>query len=129
MNETSLSSRNILVVEDEYILANELSWALEEEGATVLGPVATLEDALDFIRSEENIDGVLLDLNLQGKLAFAAAELLLQRSVPFLFTTGYDKSIIPGKLAHIRHCEKPVEPGDVTRLLAELIESSPEHAV
>ena len=39
--QPSLTGRRVLVVEDEYFLADDLSRALAQLGADVLGPVAT----------------------------------------------------------------------------------------
>lgn len=108
MPEQPLRGCRILVVEDEYMLADELSIELSDADAIVLGPAGTLEDALDLIRSEPRIDGAILDLNLRGEAAFPAADLLVERGVPFIFTTGYDQSSIPSRFADIVRCEKPV---------------------
>ena len=50
MPEPTLRDRRILVVEDEYMLAEELRSDLSERGATVIGPVGTLAAALDLLR-------------------------------------------------------------------------------
>jgi hypothetical protein len=42
---SDLSKLRILIVEDEYYVADDLARVLGERGATVLGPVATLEEA------------------------------------------------------------------------------------
>jgi hypothetical protein len=44
--EQILRDCRILVVEDEYMLADELGTELSEAGAIILGPVGTLEDSL-----------------------------------------------------------------------------------
>jgi hypothetical protein len=39
----------ILVVEDEYFLADDIARALTGAGASVLGPVPTAEEAVDLV--------------------------------------------------------------------------------
>ena len=51
MGEPTLRDCHILVVEDEYMLADELRAELDEAGAIVLGPVGTLESALTIIKA------------------------------------------------------------------------------
>jgi DNA-binding NtrC family response regulator len=109
MAEPMLRGRHILVVEDEYLLAEELMTVLEERQATVLGPVGRLGDALDLVGSATRIDGAILDVNLCGEMAFPIADALAARSVPFLFTTGYDRSAIPSRFASALQLEKPLQ--------------------
>ncbi len=109
MAEPMLLGRHILIVEDEYLLAEELMTVLEERQATVLGPVGRLGDALDLAGSAARIDGAILDVNLCGEMAFPIADALAARSVPFLFTTGYDRSAIPSRFAFAVQLEKPLQ--------------------
>ena len=57
MTDRILHGRRILVVEDEYMLAADLEMELLDAGAIVLGPFGTLETAIEFIRTEQEIDG------------------------------------------------------------------------
>lgn len=117
MVEFTLRHRRILVVEDEYMLADELQMELDEAGAIVLGPFATLAKAIDLITREQDIDGAILDVNLGGELVYPAARLLLDRGTPFIFTTGYDAAAIPASFAKILRCEKPVNIASVMRAI------------
>ncbi|MGJ4887615.1 response regulator [Bradyrhizobium sp. HKCCYLR20261] len=108
MPERPLRDRHILIVEDEYMLADELRRELGGAGATVLGPVGTVAEALVLANSQARIDGAVLDVNLRGEMAFPVADLLVERGVPFVFTTGYDESIIPDRFAEILRYEKPI---------------------
>ncbi len=89
----SLDGLRVLVVEDELLVAIEIQSLLDDLGCEVVGPVATVREALDVIRGQE-LDGAVLDVNLQGEHAYAAAEALRARSVPFVFVTGYTN--LPG---------------------------------
>lgn len=122
MAERSLRGCRILVVEDEYMLADELEMELDDAGAVVIGPAGTVKDALTLIKSEQRLDGAVLDVSLRGDLVFPAADLLVEREVPFLFTTGYDASTIPGRFQQIIRCEKPVNIKKIALALGKLID-------
>ena len=117
MPEPTLRGCRILVVEDEYLLADELQSALEDAGAVVVGPVGTLENAIALIESGQSIDGAILDVNLRGEMAFSAADLLMERGLPFIFTTGYDLSALPPRFANVARCEKPIS---ITKMAAAI---------
>lgn len=113
-----LRDRRLLVVEDEYIVAMDLAGMLEDRGVTVIGPAASVKDALALISAEEVIDGAVLDINLRGERAYPVADALRARGVPFVFATGYDAWTIPEPYADVPRCEKPVDTGALARLLA-----------
>jgi CheY-like chemotaxis protein len=102
-----LHGRRMLVVEDDYFVARELVRYLKGEGAEILGPAPTIEGALDLIRASSHIDAAVLDLNLGGEMAYPVADELLDRKIPFVFTTGYDPSTIPKRYAEIVVVQKP----------------------
>ena len=121
MTDRTLHECRVLVGEDEYMLADELEMQLVDAGAIVLGPIGTIEEAVDLIRSERKIDGAILDVNLAGEMIFPVADLLIERGVPFVFTTGYDASIIPSHLKHVVRCEKPINIVRITQAIGRLI--------
>lgn len=113
-----LAGRHILVVEDEYLIAEELCAAIGEAGGSILGPVGDVHAAMALVAGAGTIDCAVLDINLSGTLVFPLADMLADRAVPFVFTTGYDQGVIPERHAHIIHCEKPVQTADVVNALA-----------
>lgn len=115
-----LAGCNILIVEDEYYLADDARTVLLDKGADVLGPVATVEDAKRRIDAEPTIDAVLLDINLRGELAFDVADALKRRGIPFLFVTGYDRAAIPDRFGDAPTLRKPIDPRDLVRLIGDL---------
>lgn len=121
MADPTLTDHCILVVEDEYLPAMALQGEFQELGAVVLGPVSNLHDAVVRIRSEPLIDGAVLDINLSGKKAFPAADLLIERGNPFVFTTGYDDCVIPERFGNAPRLQKPV---DITRIVLALADVS-----
>ena len=113
----ALQGRRLLVVEDDYVLAEDLKRELEVMGAEVLGPVPSVEGALRLLSAELRPDVVLLDLNLGGEMAFSVADALQARGILFAFTTGYEAWTIPGAYAHIPRFDKPVEMHRLVRWL------------
>lgn len=112
-----LANLRVLVVEDELLIACDLANALEEEGATVIGPAATLAQGEALCASGQRLDGAVLDINLQGQAVFPLADELRRTHVPFLFSTGYDGGAIPPRFADIPCCEKPVDTASLIRWL------------
>lgn len=108
MSEDVLSGRRILVVEDDYFFADECSRRLKAAGATILGPVPSVESALELLGHDDAPDFVLLDVNLGGEMAYPIADALVAAKVPFLFMTGYDQSSLPERFAAIHRLEKPI---------------------
>lgn len=121
MADQTLNECRILVVEDEYLLADELSQELLDEGALVLGPVPTVKDALAALATEDAPDGAILDVNLGGELVFAVADVLIEQGIPMVFTTGYDAAALPERFRHLPRCEKPVNIRRITAALGSAI--------
>ena len=108
---------SVLVVEDEFLVADELGRELESHGARVVGPVATVADALAAVADEAPLDAAVLDVNLGGTPVFPVADALVARGVPFVFLTGYDRWALPSDYAGIASCEKPANLPDVAKAL------------
>lgn len=117
MTAEALAGRRVLVVEDEYFLADDVARGLEASGAEVIGPVGDIDDALDLIDETEHLDAAVLDINLRGEMAFPVADALLERGVPFVFATGYDSASIPLRYKGVTRCEKPVDAPKIARAL------------
>src|SRR5690242_15509080 len=94
----ALIGRKVLIVEDEYFIADDLVHQVTQAGARVVGPAATVEEALALL-DEAPIDLAVLDINLRGNVDFALADALERRNVPFVFATGYDGATIPPRHA------------------------------
>jgi PAS domain S-box-containing protein len=89
-----LAGRRILVVEDEPILALDIAGSLAGAGIEVLGPAATVAEALALIEGAA-LDGALLDANLDGQRVDEIAAALTRQSIPFAFVTGYGQESLP----------------------------------
>ena len=71
----TLCGQKILLIEDEWLIADFISAMLEDMECTVSGPVATVVDALTAIAAG-NIDCALLDANLNGECSAPIADAL-----------------------------------------------------
>lgn len=107
----------VMIVEDDLLIARELSLRLEDEGATIVGPVVSVGGALKLLEVQPP-DGAILDVTLHGSPVTPVAEWLIGHGVPFLFHTGRD---LPADLKK-RHPNLPVfvKPSSQTKLLDAL---------
>lgn len=109
-----LAGLRILVVEDDYFIADEICSTLRAGGAEVLGPSPDIEHGLDVVKNER-LDCAVLDINLHGNLAFNLADELRKRGTPSIFATGYDQSVLPGAFSDSVRLEKPVNLNELLR--------------
>jgi CheY-like chemotaxis protein len=116
-----LSGRRVLVIEDEYFLADDIARALRELGARSVGPVGEFEDAASLLDTDVTIDAAVLDINLRSDMVFPLARTLRARKVPFVFTTGYDRRSIEAEFGDVRLWEKPLDIPAMARELAGMI--------
>jgi DNA-binding response OmpR family regulator len=115
-----LAGKRVLVVEDEYFIASDLKRALEKQGAVVIGPVGDLDAGLALVEREQ-LDGAVLDVNLEGGQTFPIAVQLEERSVPYLFVTGYDAWAMPEAFRQVPRIAKPVPMGTLISALDTLL--------
>lgn len=117
--EPVLAGYRVLIVEDEAMIAMDMAQLLGAMGAEVIGPVASVEDALALIVDAAiRIDRAVLDINLRGQQGFAVADALLARGVPFVFATGYDTNAVPARHAAVPLIDKPIDPALLAAALA-----------
>ena len=84
---TSLEGKKVLIVEDEFLIAQMLCDALTSEHAVVVGPVTTNEGGLQLL-CDEPVDVAVIDLNLHGVRSDSLALELGRRHIPFVVATG-----------------------------------------
>jgi DNA-binding response OmpR family regulator len=115
-----LSGYRVLVIEDEYFLADDIARSLQSCGAEILGPVSEIESA-SRILNFEIVNAAVLDINLKGQIVFPIARALRARNVPFVFTTGYDRRIIDAEFRDVLVWEKPFDLLGMVRALASMV--------
>ena len=103
----SLMADRVLLVEDEALIGMMMKNMLTELGLSVVGPYARMADALAAARNGA-FDAAILDVNLDGELAYPIADILVDRKLPFAFITGYDTQSIDERFAQIPTIQKPI---------------------
>jgi CheY-like chemotaxis protein len=114
---SGLAGRRVLVVEDEPIVGMLLEDMLLDLGVEVVGPAATLAEAL-ALAEREDLAAALLDVNLGGERSYPVADALARRGVPFLFLTGYGEAAWEGPALTI---QKPYRSEDVAAGLERVL--------
>lgn len=118
---TGLEGLRILIAEDNVFAALELEQTLLAFGCRPIGPVARLDQAMS-LAIREDLDGALLDVELQGQMVFAVAEELERRHIPMIFASGYGTDeVFPAAFVHHPRLPKPFGEDDVRRALSAMV--------
>ena len=88
ISDQPLQGKQILVAEDDAILAFDLGITLQRAGAKILGPALTLAHTLSLAQSA-SISAAVLDVSLRNEEVFPAARELKGRGIGIVFYTGY----------------------------------------
>ena len=112
----------ILVVDDEYLIAQDLAEVIGEAGCDVIGPASDLTDALRLIR-EGRTDAAVIDLNLgAGDEGVLLAERLTAHLCPFVAFSGDDTACerFRGRFPDAQVLGKPAPRHELRRAIAVL---------
>ncbi len=110
MNHTD--NPRLLLVEDDYLLAEDLARGLARLGAEIVAFASTVEKAVALAESNQPIDGAVLDINLRDHLVYPAVRALRERGVSIVFATG-QSAPIPDEFGDIPVLHKPVNAAQV----------------
>jgi DNA-binding NtrC family response regulator len=114
----------LIVVEDNFPVANSLKYLLEAAGLEVVGMAANVEIALELVATIP-FDLALLDINLRGEHASPIAEATIQQGKPVIFLTGYgEASMLPPHLRALPRLDKPVDPGALIALIDRALDAN-----
>lgn len=107
------SSKKVLIVEDERLVARSLKLDLEDLGIVVLEPVSKGEDAVQ-IALDEQPDLIFMDIRLAGGKdgIETAEEIGKSKKIPILFMTGYATEQVQSRaesLFPVAFLEKPLD--------------------
>ena len=101
----------VLVIEDEALVGMMIEDFLGDFGYSVVGPIENPEAAI-FLAATEQIDVTVVDINISGQVATAVADKLIEREIPFLFVSSYEK-MRGTRYASISLLRKPFMPEDL----------------
>ena len=116
---TGLAGKRILVVEDSPVVAPFTADVLEELGCKVVGPAPNMASARELIETEA-FDAALMDVHIRGERVFGLCELLEERNVPFVFTSGYADWQVPDDWKDRPRLQKPYTIDQVRQALGAL---------
>jgi len=114
------AGRRVLIVEDEAMIAGLIESILSAAGWSVVGPVATLERALETIEGGR-LDAALLDVRINGRDVYAVADVLMRRRIPFVFVSGFTRKQMPPGYRDCAHIAKPFTPQAILALLDDVV--------
>jgi DNA-binding NarL/FixJ family response regulator len=117
----SLSGARILIVEDNFVVADALRFRLDSHGGRVRATAPNLERAFRALQ-EHDVDIAVLDIDLNGTSVVAFAEHLGSEGVPFVFLSGYgDDQLLPEPLRARPRFDKPVRDDQLVQKMMELL--------
>ncbi|MBB3762998.1 response regulator [Sphingomicrobium lutaoense] len=109
--------QKILVVEDEYLIALDITHTLEDAGFLVVGPHETVADSLEQL-AEGMPDCAILDVQLDGEDIELVAVALTNNQVPIIFHSGHAKpSDLEQRFPGSYFCGKPCTPSHLIQTL------------
>ncbi|MGF1619177.1 MAG: response regulator [Rhodomicrobiaceae bacterium] len=116
MTTTKTRDFQVLVVEDEGMVAMLLEDMLADLGHQVVATVGNIERASELV-ADTGFDLAILDVNLNGRHTYPLAETLQQRGIPFVFATGYGRSGLEAKWKDTPVLQKPFTEQDLQRVI------------
>jgi DNA-binding response OmpR family regulator len=108
----------VLLVEDEWLIAEYLKDLLDDEGYEPYGPAASVAEALLLI-SQNRPDAAIVDFRLNGETSEPIASALAERGVPFVFLTGLTPQDLPAEFGDRPWVSKPIDSSKLRALLRE----------
>ena len=113
---SGLKSSNLLVLEDDFLIASDLAMDLESMGLPVLGPFGSVQPAAEMAGLA---DAAILDIRIRDETSFPVAGLLKSRKIPFVFYTGYHELPLPPQFRDVRSFAKPTATDAMVRDLGQ----------
>lgn len=116
-----LAGATILILEDQFEVAQLLEAAVQDAGGMVAARVTTIDDALSVIRQNE-LSAAIVTMIAGGIYTDMVARGLLGRNVPFIVTTGIGTDAAHPDLHAAQTITKPFQPSHLQDMLARLID-------
>lgn len=117
MNEKG--EMNVLVVEDDFLIAQEIVDELHAMGIEKVQLAASLAQGEECLRNNK-FDFAILDVNLGSGLVFPLAEKLARKHVPFIFCTAAAARDMPAKWSRFPTLRKPFDRAGLSELMPML---------
>ena len=111
-----LDKLRVLIVEDDFLISQDLGETIRRAGGDVVGPAMTAPAALELLEQavlEGGLHGALLDVSLGSADSGAVARALGQRNGPYVVVTGYGEDMIPRDMRGAPALIKPFSRDDL----------------
>ncbi len=116
-----LGGKRVLIIEDEYLIAEDMRTAISALGAEVIGPFSDVGDARAFAISLD-LDLALVDINVRDGRSFPLIDVLLEQEVPILLVTGYAREALPQQYQTIPILTKPAPEDTIASACTALLQ-------
>ena len=83
--------------------------------------LAHIDRRFEEAQLRQEIDIALLDINMNGQMAYPVADELLSRGIPFIFLSGYGTAALPEAYRNTPRIPKPYDPGMLMKEIRRLI--------
>jgi len=113
-----LAGLRIFIAEDEFHVLELIEEMLAELGCSVVESTTSVPLALERAAATQ-AEVALLDVNLRGKTIFAVAEILRDRAIPVVFSTGYGAAGIDPEWKGSPVIQKPFAIGQLASALRQ----------
>ena len=119
MSNDCLDGRVILIVEDEPLVALDVTKVVRAAGARVLC-AGYVESGL-YITEHPDLSAAVIDLHLGDGSGTAICKRLRQRAVPFVIHTGYPAMLITREWPDVPVISKPARPDQIISALISVL--------
>lgn len=126
-NAMQKDPQNLIVVEDEPLIAIMLMDLLEDLGWTVDGSAYTADEAFSLL-AECNPKLAILDINLGQTTSLEVASMCRERGIPILFVTGYTAQDVPLECGNAPILPKPFSAENLRRAIQRALAIDPAEA-
>ncbi len=119
---------NVLIIEDEQLSASRLKRILSEvnPAAEVLAVLETVQEAVQWLKTNPSPDVALMDVRLADGLSFEVFE-KVRVTCPVIFTTAFDEYALRAfKVNGLDYLLKPVEKQELSMALGKVSDRHPE---
>ncbi|MFU1858379.1 DNA-binding response regulator [Sphingobacterium sp. CZ-UAM] len=112
----------ILIIEDELPSARLLRRKLERLGYTVSATLQTVEESIEWFRSNDEPDLLFMDIQLADGISFEILE-QIKPSSAIIFTTAYDEYMLRAfKQNSIDYLLKPIEDEELENAIEKFLQ-------
>lgn len=117
-----MTPARIMIVEDDFIIADEIASIVGDAGYAVIGPIASVKEAETRLTADRP-DFAVVDANLRETSSATLIHALREMGIPFCLCTGYRLDDL-GEFGEAVVLQKPVDP----RSLVTTIKAALGHA-